>query len=107
LSQQFLYRIIATRPTMLSEGLTPAESAAMSEHFAYLQGLLAAGSLILAGRTQNTDADSFGITIINADSEAAAQEIMRHDPAVVHGVVTPKLYPYYVALISQANAEGE
>ncbi|MBA3823097.1 MAG: hypothetical protein H0X24_04210 [Ktedonobacterales bacterium] len=107
MSQQFLYQIIATRPAMLSEGLTPAESAAMSAHFAYLERLLAEGTLILAGRTQNTDADSFGIAIIRVDSEDAARAIMRNDPAVLGGVVTPKLYPYKVALISQANVAGE
>ncbi len=107
MQQQFLYRIIATRPAMLSEGLTAAESAAMAAHFAYLQRLLAEGRLILAGRTQNTDEDSFGIAIITADSEDAARAIMQHDPAVLGGVVTPKLYPYRVALISQANAERD
>jgi uncharacterized protein len=102
-SQQFLYLIFPTRPTMLTEGLTPIESAVMAEHFAYLQRLLAEGSLILAGRTQNNDAETFGLAIICAESDDEAHEIMLHDPAVVGGVMTSKIYPYRVALISQVN----
>jgi uncharacterized protein len=103
-AKQYLYRIIPTRPEMLAEGLTSQESETMAKHFVYLQQLTRDGILILAGRTLNTDEDSFGITVINANSEEDARTIMNNDPAVKLGVVHAKLYPYRVALISEANS---
>jgi uncharacterized protein YciI len=103
-TKQYLYRIQPTRPEMLASGLTDRESAVMAEHFAYLQRLRADGTLILAGRTLNADADSFGIAILRAVSDEAACAIMRDDPAVRHGVMRATLFPYRVALISESNA---
>jgi uncharacterized protein len=104
-AKQYLYRIIPTRTNMLAEGLTPHESETMAKHFVYLQQLTRDGILILAGRTLNTDEDSFGITVIKANSEEDARTIMNNDPAVKQGVVHAKLFPYRVALISEANVQ--
>lgn len=103
---QYLYRIMPTRSTMLTEGLNEREAAAMSDHFAYLERLRDAGVVILAGRTLNTDSTSFGVVIFNAPSEAEALEIVRNDPGVSRDVVRPELFPYRVALISEANADS-
>jgi uncharacterized protein YciI len=103
---QFLYMIRPARPAMLTEGPTAAERAAISEHFAYLQALQASGALVLAGRTQNTDESSFGIVIFYADSEAAAGQIMRSDPAVLAGVMVATLYPYRIALLAAHEPIG-
>lgn len=99
-TQQFLYKIQPTRPEMLSEGSTPAESEIVSQHFGYLQGLMEQGVVVLAGRTLNTDASSFGIVIFNAADEEAARKIMHDDPAVRKGVMRAELYPYRMALIA-------
>src|SRR5262245_40970351 len=101
---QFLYRIQPTRPAMLTEGLTRREEEIISQHFAYVKDLAERGVMILVGRTQTTDASTFGIAIFNADSEQAARAIMNDDPAVKHGVMSATLFPYRVALISEANA---
>jgi uncharacterized protein YciI len=103
-AKQYLYRIKPTRPEMLIEGLTPQESEIVSQHFTYLQQLVQQGVVILAGRTLNTDEDSSGIVIFKADSEEQARTIMNNDPAVNQGVMHAKLFPYRVALISEANA---
>ena len=41
---------------------------------------------------------TFGLVIFEADSEAAAMEFMRSDPAVEAGLMTATLHPYAVAL---------
>ncbi len=98
--QQFLYKIQPTRPEMLSEGATEAESAITGQHFNYLKNLTERGVVILAGRTLNTDESSFGIIIFEAESEEAAQAIVDNDPGVNQGVMRAELYPYRVALMA-------
>lgn len=100
---QYLYRIRPTRMEMLSEGPTPRESELVSQHFAYLEGLMAQGKLILAGRTQTPDPDGMGIVVFKAESDEAAQAIVDGDPAVANSVFAAKLFPYRVALIAESN----
>jgi uncharacterized protein len=100
---QYLYRIHPTRLDMLHES-TPREQEIVGQHFRYLQQLMAEGTLILAGRTLNTDDSTFGIVIFNASDDAAAQAIASNDPAVMQGVMRAEVFPYRVALIQEANA---
>jgi uncharacterized protein YciI len=101
---EYLYRIQATRPAMLTEGPTAIEAAIVREHFAYLKRLSEQGIVILAGRTQNTDASSFGVVIFNADSDAAADAVVANDPSVRDGVMRAEVFPYRIALLSAQNA---
>jgi uncharacterized protein YciI len=100
----YLYRIQPVRPTLLSEGATPEEEARISEHFVYLRELTGKGTVLLAGRTLNTDATAFGIIIFTASSEREARRIMEEDPAVKTGVFRAQLFPYRVALVSERIA---
>ena len=101
--QQFLYRIQPTRPEMLSEGTTSEEDRIVGEHFAYLKNLAEKGTVILAGRTLNTDPSSFGIIIFLAESEADAQSIIQADPAVQQGVMNAELFPYRIAILDNTE----
>jgi len=100
--KQYLYKIQPARAAMLPEGPTPEEEKIVDEHFSYLKDLLMDGVVILAGRTLNTDASSFGIVIFRAESEASAQDVMNNDPAVQQGVMKAELFPYRVALMRDA-----
>jgi len=100
---QYLYKIQLARPEMLTDGPTSDEETIVSEHFAYLKGLTEQGIVILAGRTLNTDASSFGIVIFKAESEEAARKVMNNDPAVRQGVMRAELYPYRVALMAETR----
>lgn len=100
---QYLYVIRPTRLEMLADGPTPEEADIVSQHFAYLEGLTKEGVVVLAGRTLNNDASSFGIVIFNAESEKAARKVMDSDPAVSHGVMGAELFPYRVALMGQGT----
>lgn len=95
---EFLYRIRPTRVEMLDDGGTEEERAAVGAHFAYLQQLLAEGRLILAGRTQSTGPESFGIVIFRATDGEEAASMVAADPAVAGGVMQAQLFPYHVAL---------
>ena len=101
---QYLYRLRPARQAMLTEGPTEAESAAIEAHFAYLQALVAAGALILAGRTLNSDATTFGVAIFSAPDPESAEATMSDDPAVAAGVMSAELFPFHTALIAAANA---
>ena len=97
----YLYTIHPSRPEMLIHGPTPEEEGIVAQHFAYLKQLTEQGVVVLAGRTLNTDASSFGIVILQADSEEAARTLMANDPAVKHQVMRAALYPYRIALMAK------
>lgn len=98
---QYLYVIRPTRLEMLADGPTPEEADIVSQHFGYLEGLTKEGIVVLAGRTLNTDASSFGIVVFNAKSEKAARKVTEGDPAVSQGVMQAELFPFRVALMGQ------
>jgi uncharacterized protein YciI len=103
---QFLYRIRPTRPAMLVEGPTEGEAEIVGQHFDYLRHLVDAGVVLMAGRTLNTDDSAFGIAVFVADSNDAAEALMRADPAVAQGVMSAELFPYRVALWSREGPQG-
>ncbi|CAN5565436.1 hypothetical protein BH10PSE7_BH10PSE7_30500 [soil metagenome] len=99
--QQFLYRLTLVRPALLIEGPTADEARIIAEHFAYLKGLTEAGTMILAGRTQTTGPETFGLAILEAASDGEARAIMESDPAVSSGLMSAELFPYKIALMRQ------
>jgi|CZKI01.1.fsa_nt_gi uncharacterized protein YciI len=103
--QQFLYRIQPTRLEMLGAGPTAHEASIVGEHFRYLERLTASGVVLMAGRTLNSDERTFGIVVFSAPSEKEAEELMRSDPCVRHGVMRAELFPYRVALWSLKGPE--
>ena len=84
---------------MVTDGPTPEEAETVSRHFAYLSKLTDEGVMVIVGRTQNNDENTFGIAIFEAEDESAAQTIMENDPAVIGGVMRATLYPYKIALM--------
>ena len=103
---QYLYQLRPRRPQMLSEGPTQREQDVVEAHFAYLQGLLDKRVLLMAGRTLTDDEYTFGIVILEAQSEGLARALMLDDPAVSEGVMEAQLYPYRVALWSAQGPSG-
>lgn len=97
MSNQYIYRIVPSRPEMLTEGPTADEGRLAGEHFQYLQQLTSTGVCLIAGRTQNSDASTFGIVIFSASSEESAREIMSNDPAVKYGVFLGEVFPFSIA----------
>jgi len=73
------------------------ERAVFGEHRAYLEELLAQGSLILAGPTGGTV--NTGIAVLEARDEASARAIMEADPVVASGTVRGELRPFRAAFL--------
>lgn len=97
-----LHRYVYTlrlRPDLQdAAGWTEKEEATIARHYEHLERLLAAGTLILAGKTDGLDAKTFGLVIFEAVSEQEARDIMTTDPAVESGVMSAELHPYTIAL---------
>ncbi len=95
---QFLYRLVPTRPEMLVTGPTEREMAIIDAHFTHLRDLAADGVVLMAGRTVETGERTFGLVVFTAPSPAAAEALMRSDPAIAQGVMHCELFPYRVAV---------
>lgn len=79
-------------------GWTEADKKTVGSHFAHLKAATAEGKVVLAGRTLDGGAKTFGLVIFEAPDEAAARKFMQSDPAVIANVMTAELHPYQVAL---------
>jgi uncharacterized protein len=97
---EWLYRLELVRPALLVQGPMPAEEKILEEHFAYLERLGEQGRLLLAGRTDTTGPETFGIVLFGAESKTAAEGIMNADPAVKKKLMRATLYPFTVAIMS-------
>jgi uncharacterized protein YciI len=91
---------------LVSVGPTPEEESVLADHVAYLESLSEKGVVLISGRTQNTDASSFGLVIFRAKDQAEAQRIMRDDPAVKNGLMRGELFPYRVAILGSRTGFG-
>ena len=85
---------------MLTDSPTKDESQAVEKHYLYLKDPTEKGIVLMAGRTTNNDESTFGIVILEAETESDARSIMENDPAVQQNVMMVKLFPYQVALWS-------
>jgi uncharacterized protein len=101
MSLQYLYRIRPTRSGFLEKS-TPDEDAIVDDHFEYLKSLTGQGVVLMAGRTLTTHKGSHGIVVLAVHSADEARGIMENDPAVRAGVFSAELFPFRVALASQA-----
>ncbi|WP_432361020.1 YciI family protein [Sporosarcina sp. UB5] len=97
--KQFIY-VLKLVPSLLNlNNWTEKEEEIVGRHFAKLQELLKEGKLVLAGKTSGMDEKTFGIVILEVESEEEALAIMKNDPSVAEGIMEAELFPYNVALI--------
>jgi len=76
---------------------TPADwetSAPRQRHLAYVQSLVRAGKVMIAGRIQN-DPELMGVVIFRTDSADEARNLVTADPAVTDGYFTIELHPWW------------
>jgi len=90
------------RPTFMDDS-TPEEDQVMSDHFAYLKGLLDEGTLILAGPSLDPP---FGLIIFEAEDVEAARGLIERDPSVAAGLQEPELYPFRASLVQTRPASA-
>lgn len=94
----FAYLLKMTDPKKF-EKMSPLEQAVMEEHFERLKEATNEGRLIFAGPCLD---GAFGIVVFNARSRKEAEEFMRQDPAVKHGIMTAELHTFRVSLIQKS-----
>src|SRR5262245_22766356 len=92
---EWLYILRPPRPTF-ADDMSDEEGAIMGEHFRYLQGLLADGSLVLAGPSLGP---TFGVCVFEAEDEHEARRIAEADPAVTSGLQRVEVSPFRVSLL--------
>ena len=80
---------------------TESDNAAVYAHFTRLQEGVAAGTVILAGKTDEPLDKTLGLVIFSAADEAEARAFMEGDPSVAVGVMTAELRPYGLALLGK------
>jgi uncharacterized protein YciI len=79
----FVLRLIAARPRF-AETMTGAEREIMSRHAAHWQPYLERGDMVIFGPVL-TDADSYGLAVVETDDEQALREFAAEDPVVTTG----------------------
>lgn len=99
--KQFIY-VLKLIPALLNpDNWTEREEKIVGKHFAKLQVLLEDGILVLAGKTAGIDEKTFGIVIIEVETEEDANTIMRNDPTVAEGIMKAELFPFKTALFKK------
>ena len=79
----FLCRLLPPRPSF-SIDMTDDEQALMGEHVVYWRGLLDAGRVVAFGPVADP-AGGWGVSIVDADDEAAVQAMIAADPVKQRG----------------------
>jgi uncharacterized protein YciI len=92
---QWIYTLRPPRPSF-AQDMTDEERAVMEQHIAYLERLLAEGTLVLAGPVLEP---LHGIAVFEAEDEDAARRIMAADPAIASGLQAGELSPMRVAFL--------
>lgn len=98
---EYLYHFVpGDRPELATEpdAWTPDDEAISASHFEYLQSAAEAGTVVLAGRSQ--DGIGPAIVIIEAEDDGAARQFMENDPFVSSGLFRANLHPFRTALKS-------
>ncbi len=85
---QFVYVLRVLPPFHAAQAWSDKESTTVGKHFERLVQATAKGQLILAGKTNEPLAATFGIVIFEADNEQAARQFMEDDPAVLAGLMS-------------------
>lgn len=91
----FLAQLHGTREGW-PQNMTVEEERVMDEHFTYLQALMWAGKVLLAGPCFDP---VHGLVILEVTEEAEARQIMDAEPSVAGGVHTYTLHPFRASLL--------
>lgn len=94
--KQFALLMKATGPELARKTEEPEGKRLVAEHLKKLQALTEQGICIFSGRTTNLGDSGFGIIVVRAESEAAAQKIIDDDDLVKAGLIRGTVFPFQV-----------
>ena len=80
----FVFRLIAPRPTFALD-MTDEEQKTMERHAAYWQPLIESGQMVVFGPVLD-DTGSWGLGVVEAESEDEVRALAAGDPAVTTGI---------------------
>lgn len=101
----FAYRLVPPRPAFGPGAMDDHESAVMQEHIAYWAPLVEQGTALVYGPVLDP-AGTFGLAVVEADSEAAVEAIRDGDPAVTSGLCTALIHPMLAVVPGAAPITG-
>jgi uncharacterized protein len=93
----FVYKLVPPRPTF-DQDMSEAEAGVMEQHFAYWQGVIECGQVVVYGPVSDP-AGVWGMAVIEADGDEEARALAEADPAVSSGMSTFAIYPMAMAVI--------
>jgi uncharacterized protein len=83
---RFLYKLIPPRPTFAAD-MSVAEAAVMEEHAGYWAGLLEEGVIVAFGPVLDP-AGTWGLAVVEAETDEDVRRLAADDPAVTSGLAT-------------------
>ena len=86
MASYFAYRLVPPRASFAAD-MSEAEAAVMGEHAGYWQKLLERGTAVVFGPVADP-AGTWGLAVVEAESEDAVRALAEGDPAVRSGVAT-------------------
>ena len=94
--KQFVLLMKATGPDFAKKVEEPEGQRLVAAHFKKLQDLTEQGVCIFSGHTTNAGDSGFGIIVLRAESETAAQKIIDNDDLVRAGLIRGTVFPFQV-----------
>lgn len=91
---EFLLRIEPVRKDFSLYNMTEAERSMAGQHVAYLNSLLAAGTLTFAGQVLDPKG-VFGILVVKAADSDAASAILNGDPTIRNKMFRGEVIPFH------------
>ena len=102
---QWLIVLTLARPELQDpKNWSDKDNAAVGAHFSRLQKMTDEGKVVFFGRTQDTTPDGHlvpdttGLIVLEVPDRAAAEAVLRDDPAVTAGLMRGKVFSYKIAL---------
>jgi uncharacterized protein YciI len=97
MERYFVYRLIPPRPTFHLD-MSAEERETMNRHVAYWRAHTDAGRVVVFGPVIEPEG-SWGLGVIRAPDDAAAQALVDADPAISSGMATMILAPMAAAVL--------
>jgi len=93
----FVYKLIPPRPTFAAD-MNDAEAATMGDHADYWQRQFGEGRVVVYGPVSDPSG-TWGLAVVEAETEDAVRAIAAKDPAVESGVCTFEAFPMAAAIV--------
>jgi uncharacterized protein len=102
LSDVYVYKLIPPRPSF-DQDMRPEEAAIMARHAEYWGALIEERGRILVYGPVRDDTGSWGLGVLEADSEEEVRALAAEDPALTSGLAKIEIGKMAVAVVPTSN----